>query len=231
MFELNKEVDLTVVTDIGPESRSALIIDNFYQDPDSVRDYAIFDVELRNDHDIMAGIPGWRAYQEDDKVRENLKPLFDNLKKQSIWKYSIDDSRWEKNWNKTNFLCNMMKDCRDIGGGIPHSDGFDINFGAIIYLNTPEECTGGTRLYSLDGIQSPKQIDEGDSFRDKYNEYVKKRWINSHENNDTSEWKVELEFEMVYNRCIIYEADLLHAQWYEEGEFSEYYRIAQVLFI
>ncbi len=227
MFELNERVDITAVTDIGPDRRSALIIDNFYQDPDSVRDYAAFDIDLRNDQDIMGGLPGCRAYTEDDRVRQNLKSLFDNLSKQPLWKYPIKDS-WEENWNKTNFLCNMMKDCRDSGGGIPHSDGFDINFGAVIYLNKPEECSGGTRLYSLNGIQSPNQIKNSDAFRHRYNEYVKKKWLVDH---TSDEWKVELEFEMVYNRCILYEADMLHAQWYEEGAFTEHYRIAQVLFI
>ena len=44
-------------------------------------------------------------------------------------------------------------------------------------------------------------------------------------------WEVELEFEMVYNRCILYEADQLHAQWYSEDAFTTKDRIAQVLFI
>ena len=89
MFELNERVDITAVTDIGPDRRSALIIDNFYQDPDSVRDYAAFDIDLRNDQDIMGGLPGCRAYTEDDRVRQNLKSLFDNLSKQPLWKLSL----------------------------------------------------------------------------------------------------------------------------------------------
>ena len=37
MFELNDKVDITLVSEIGAENRNALIIDNFYKDPDSVR--------------------------------------------------------------------------------------------------------------------------------------------------------------------------------------------------
>ena len=39
MFEVNEKLDITVVSDIGNEKRCALIIDNFYKDPDSIRDY------------------------------------------------------------------------------------------------------------------------------------------------------------------------------------------------
>ena len=45
-----------------------------------------------------------------------------------------------------------------------------------------------------------------------YNEYLKKRW----ENDEGEGWKLELEFEVVYNRCVLYEADLIHAHWYDE---------------
>ena len=41
MFELNKEFDITVVSDIGEEKRNALIIDNFYKNPDEVRQYCL----------------------------------------------------------------------------------------------------------------------------------------------------------------------------------------------
>lgn len=228
MFELSKEVDLTVVSDIGPEGRCALIIDNFYQDPDAVRE-ATFDLEMRNDSDLLAGLPGWRVYAEDFRVKQNLKPLFDNLKKQPIWKNKIDDQVWDSNWDKTNFLCNVMNsETRDVGGGIPHTDSFDVHLGAVIYLNKPEECNGGTRLYSLDGRQSASSVDDRDAFRHLYNEYLKKKW---EEDCNHPDWKVEFEFEMVYNRCIVYEADLLHSQWYDESAFTEHFRIAQVLFM
>jgi hypothetical protein len=54
------------------------------------------------------------------------------------------------------------------------------------------------------------------------------QWLKDH---GTDKWNVELEFEMVYNRMIMYEADLLHAQWYAEDAFTNCDRIAQVLFL
>lgn len=225
MFELNDKVDITLVSEIGAENRNALIIDNFYKDPDSIREYA-FSCNLQNRPNLMSGLPGWRIYEEDSRVRENLKPTFDNLKNQSLWVTEIDEEKWEENWNKTNFLCNVMNSTtRDPGGGYPHMDAFDMHFGAVIYLNTPEECNGGTRLYSMSGKQSTRTLQPGISHL--FNEHAKNKWQYDQED----DWEVELEFEMVYNRCILYEADQLHAQWYSEDAFTTTDRLAQVLFI
>ena len=239
MFELNKEFDITVVSEIGRENRNALILDNFYKDPDEVRQYCI-DSPKSSDPDLIAGLPGWRVFEEDYRVKENLKPLFDQLKKHPIWKHEGSDLVWEKNWDKSGFMCNVMNSkTMDIGGGIPHQDSFDIQFGSVIYLNTPEECQGGTRLYSYFDTQSFPRPDMLASLENnvdmaghQFNELSKNRWIRNWVDVDPlSPWKVELEFEMVYNRCILYEADLLHSQWYSEGMFTDHDRIAQVLFM
>lgn len=228
MFEVNKEVDITVVSDIGPESRTAVIIDNFYKNPDYIRETA-YTLPLKNHPDLIAGLPGWRIFEEEFRVRKNLRPILENLKNQPIWKYEVNQEHWDTNWNKTEFMCNVMNsECRAPGGGVPHEDGFDINFGAVIYLNTPEECNGGTRLYSLDGRQSVRDIENTHGFRHNNNDRLDKRW-KLDPNGDG--WNVELELEMVYNRCIFYEADMFHAQWYDEDAFKDFYRIAQVLFV
>lgn len=236
MFELNKEFDITVVSDIGEEKRNALIIDGFYKNPDEVRQYCI-DSPNRDDPDLIAGLPGWRVYEEDSRVKENLKPLFDQLKQHPIWKSPINEELWESNWNKSGFMCNIMNaKTMDVGGGIPHQDSFDIHFGSVIYLNKGDECQGGTRLYSYFGKQSfprPDMITEDCvAMGHEFNQITKNRWLRQWVDEDPeSPWKVELEFEMVYNRCILYEADLLHSQWYSEGMFTDHDRMAQVLFM
>ena len=48
-------------------------------------------------------------------------------------------------------------------------------------------------------------------------------------NNDR--WRVEHEFEMVYNRMALYESRVLHSQNVDLGMFTEYDRINQVLFM
>ena len=41
MFELNPQCEVTAVIDIGPDNRSAMVIDNFYQNPHAVRELAL----------------------------------------------------------------------------------------------------------------------------------------------------------------------------------------------
>jgi hypothetical protein len=236
MFELNEEFDITVVSDIGQESRNALIIDGFYKNPDEVRQYCL-DSPKRTDPNLIAGLPGSRVFEEDPRVKENLKPLFDKLKNQPLWKNPINQELWDSNWDKAGFMVNVMNaESMDAGGGIPHQDSFDIHFGSVIYLNIPEECQGGTRLYSYFEQQSfprPDMLTEDTlAMGHEFNQLTKNRWMRSWVDEDPmSPWKIELEFEMVYNRCILYEADLLHSQWYSEGMFTECDRIAQVLFM
>ena len=91
-------------------------------------------------------------------------------------------------------------------------------------MNTPEECAGGTNIYSFDGrttLPYGSDIEQqcGKSFDD-INSSLKKY-----------PWKVEHEFEMIYNRCILYEADILHGQNVDLGMFVEYDRINQTLFM
>ena len=41
MFEVNPECEITAITDIGPDDRSAVVIDNFYENPEEIRQLAL----------------------------------------------------------------------------------------------------------------------------------------------------------------------------------------------
>ena len=78
MFELNPELEITAIRDIGPDDRSALVIDNFYENPDEVRDLAIklprvTDLPFVNHHS------GTRAAYQTGEVRKNLEHIFTEL--------------------------------------------------------------------------------------------------------------------------------------------------------
>ena len=56
MFELNPMMDITAVVDVGPDNRSAMVIDNFYENPEEVRQLAlkiprVNDIPLTNHRD------------------------------------------------------------------------------------------------------------------------------------------------------------------------------------
>ena len=38
MFDLSDDLEVKVLKDIGPQKKSVVVIDNFYKDPDSIRE-------------------------------------------------------------------------------------------------------------------------------------------------------------------------------------------------
>ena len=58
MFEIN-DGDILVATDIGPQKKSAMIMDNFYKDPDSVRELCLKSKEVASADN--SDLPGPRA--------------------------------------------------------------------------------------------------------------------------------------------------------------------------
>ena len=276
MFEIN-DGDILVATDIGPQKKSAMIMDNFYKDPDSVRELCLKSKEVASADN--SDLPGPRAAVPVEGLTENLKPLFQQLCSDvKIWGKTLNQKSFDNSWMLSEFICNYLNDETILNkpvGILPHQDsyfgeeklaywkwknvvqheaGYRIDeedliaqyrrdeanfpttqFGVVIYLNTPEECQGGTNLYSLDDVMTldiPPQNTYGiitdENGRVSYNvDYkdIKKSM------EPGGRWKVEHEFEMVYNRCILYQADVLHGQNIDYGMFTDYDRINQVLFL
>lgn len=164
MFEVNDELDLIVLTSIGPEQRSAVVIDNFYKNPDEIRQLCLnsTQVTFQDDPAMIGGLPGNRVYIETEEVTNKLKTTFRQLCSElPIWKHKFDDEVFNKvwNWKNSGFVCNVVNDktlLEHPRGIIPHQDYYrqespveeKTQFGCVIYLNTPEECKGGTNLYN-----------------------------------------------------------------------------------
>tara|TARA_B100000131_G_scaffold24820_1_gene23755 strand:+ start:5068 stop:5808 length:741 start_codon:yes stop_codon:yes gene_type:complete len=246
MFELNSDHDLKIVNNIGNDNRNAVVIDNFYANPDKVRSLALKSpIERRED--LIDGIPGKRSFVETGEVKDKLKNLFDTFcLDESLWKKPIDVYRYERQWDcLRGFMCNVMNDeyiLVDPWLNLPHQDSSKSDyespnqFGVVIYLNTPEECAGGTNLFSYKGMMSlpcsvGQFMDKPEGFDDEVSEtsqifpYIH-RWING-----DREWKVEHRFDMVYNRCVVYESDVLHSPDIDTGMFTDYNRVNQVMFL
>mgnify|MGYP003657171399 CR=1 FL=1 len=93
-----------------------------------------------------------------------------------------------------------------------------------------------TNLYSYKGQMSlpykvTEYIDKPEGFDDEVTRpeqcfpYLRK-WLYG-----DREWRVEYEAEMVYNRCIFYESDVMHSQNIDHGMFTEHDRVNQVFFL
>jgi hypothetical protein len=136
-------------------------------------------------------------------------------------------------------------------GIIPHQDYWEnepdeistYQFGSVVYLNTPEECAGGTNLYSYKGemsISSDWQPKWMQNMSDTYNisgpvltsmsEEKKFKYIKDRVNGNDP-YTCEFEADMVYNRMVLYQSDVLHSADVDLGMFTNHNRINQILFM
>ena len=131
MFEIN-DPEITLVSKIGKENRNALIIDNFYKNPDEVREYALSSKRYspEDNPDLLAAFPGWRVFENDDRIK-NLKPFFTGLSKEPLWRRPINYNHWNDNWDRQGFMVNISNQSSHDHSIIPHQDSFDNHFGGL----------------------------------------------------------------------------------------------------
>lgn len=246
MFEVNDELDVKIAVDIGPQKKRAVVIDNFYKNPDEVRQLCLDSKKITPEEnpELISSLPGNRVFVDTREVQYNLEKVFFMLCfDPDLWERPFDVNYFQAEWDKTGFMCNVINDStllRNPNGIIPHQDSYPMRmnlqgqFGSVIYLNTPEECAGGTNLYSFNGQMTlPDRGRTGIPVPENEDSMTDAELFKHIKGNvDVSpEWTIEHEFEMVYNRCILYEADVLHGQNVDLGMFTDYDRINQVLFM
>ena len=247
MFEINENAFKKVYKHI--QGRTAIVVDDFYRNPDEIREFA---KSLKFEENRKGGLPGIRKSLDTTEVKEKLYDVYFNLCDEYFGNF--DKIEFKKNWDVQGFMVNVTNDTflknEPLNAVIPHQDywpnlpsgGHTLQFGSVIYLNTPDECAGGTNLYSWNDEMSitldtatkwkTKQKTHFDilspvlismSPEDKFN-CLKKR-------TESFNLKVEFEAEMKYNRMVLYPADVLHSPEIDLGMFTDYNRINQVLFL
>lgn len=242
MFEVNKDANIILITDIGPDKRRAIIVDDFYLNPDEVRDYCLSNELITKDKNstLLGGLAGSRVYCEDDRVRTNLKTFFDDVCfDTNIWGKKKNLDSYEESWKKAGFMCNVVNDSTLIDkpeAAIPHQDSYSegIQFGCVIYLNTKDECSGGTGFYSFNNMMCLNESDEcGIPVPQNVNMMSKEEIYNYIKLNVESgdRWRIEHLVDMKYNRMLLYESNILHCPYVELGKFKDFNRINQVLFL
>jgi hypothetical protein len=272
MFELNGDAKVTAFKDINTE-RSAIVVDDFYRDPDEVRELAL-SLKYDNNPGLVAGFPGVRCSLDTPEVKEKLYNLYLDLCSNKLWKLKVqktkllddgsfkiplprknrpfDIDEFNRNWDNQGFIVNCTDDSfikKNPLAGIPHQDYYadepisTYQFGSVIYLNTPDECAGGTNLYSFGGEMSISSDCRSEWMRNMAEIYdikgpvltslpeeqqVKYLQEKVRENNP---YKVEFEAEMKYNRMVLYQSDVLHGMNADLGMFTDYHRLNQVFFL
>ena len=216
MFEINP--DLKVKIEKVPDrawsgiDKMVFVIDNFYQNPDEVRELAKTS-QLYTDKERLAGAIGRRVWEEEQEIIEEMGNkmayVFEQLCTHPDWHIKFDKQHHYNKWSYMRFVVNVTNNDEIIKSGRTtdtacHVDGPYNKWGALVYLNTPEECEGGTDFYS---VVPPN--DDGTENRP----------------------KKEHRCEMVYNRCLLYDANQVHGAVLEPGMFQNCDRLVQVMFM
>jgi hypothetical protein len=246
MFELNENAFIKVYKHI--QGRTAIIIDDFYKNPDEIRELAL-SLKYGVAPGLVSGFPGMRCSLQTLELKEKLYNLYLDLCR-SCGPLREDD--FERNWDNQGFMVNCTNDSfikKSPLANVPHQDYWEgddelispYQFGSVIYLNTPDECAGGTTLYSWKGEMSipldrkpewKQNMSETydiigpvvTSMSDDYKFKLTKDKIDK-------QYTVEFEANMVYNRMVLYQADVLHKANIDLGMFTDYNRINQVFFM
>ena len=200
MFELNKNLNAKVnrvCDDLIIE------IENFYINPDEVRQYAIDSKKYTRDDndDLLAYAIGRRVCEDDLRLEPQMKEVFYQLCNHQEWKIKFDEQSFNYYWSGMRFMVNVtnnqeiLDDGRDI---IIHVDGPLHQWACVVYLNIEEECDGGTEFCS---------ITDQDSF------------------------KLEFSSKMKYNKAVLYNANMPHGAIMRNHMFKSCDRLVQVVFV
>lgn len=161
---------------------------------------------------------------------DHLGPAYDEIIKK-VWPEiheQYEPSYFLESFKRATFMVNVMTS-DNLPPRLPHVDSADRRFFAsAIYLNTPEECAGGTafytfggNLYASDSAVASKTIDvDGKQSSDHF--VV----------DDCGDWKRVGLAEMKYNRMVIYSQNMYHSAYVKPGMFvNSTYRLNQQFFI
>lgn len=226
-FAINEDMEI-FIEEIGSSGQKILIADNFYKNPELVRDLALSippTVNERIQNSLPFGPDSGRLnafYRLDDLgiVYDKLIRLtFPDLT-QNIWKDSIIDS-----FTRATFMVNVMTS-NNLPPRVPHIDHIEERaFASLIYLNLPEECAGGTAFYSFGGSVTGK---EAPLTLDVQGKIKPDHFVAG----DVGDWKIEKIADMKFNRMLLYQQNVFHSAYIKEGMFTDgIYRLNQQFFI
>ncbi len=208
VFEINQNCKVSM-EEYGPNKDRVVTVDNFYMYPDLVRQLAL-DIPASKNKRIRGNNPAHRvnAFYE----LTNMAWIFDDLLRRYWPELTVRVSREAliNSFQGATFMVNVMQS-ENLPALTPHIDNpSDNNWACTIYLNTPEECAGGTSFYTKLNDDPPT-------------EYV---------TDSTDSWELLGIAPMVYNRMVLYIQSVPHTAYVKPGMFTgDLYRLNQQFFI
>ena len=233
MFELSESLEDIAITDVGPEKRNCMLIDNFYKNPDEVRKLAL-KLPKREDINLVNHHSGTRSVYETDELKKNTERLFKELcYDDKFWGRKADQSFIEKNMAVMPFLCDWINQetvAKQPLQLLPFQAYYPENpspfqFTVEIFLNQNMTAQGGTDIWAFAGKTT---VDE-----DMKNMYADADAFSLRKDvyESVLAWKQMMMFGMEYNRAIIIPADILKAPFVTSGMYIEEDRLAQHIFL
>lgn len=198
-----------------------VVIDNFYKNPEQIRDLALSVPKTRNPR-FLHGLPGSRV--EMSYYFGHLGYIFNDVINNV---FPEDVQQMEPSYvydcmNHARFLVNVQNS--NLPARVPHVDcDYVGRFVAGVYLNTPDECSGGTAFYKFKGSKyvDLSNIDPDLTIYDRY-------LLES----DGEHWEKIFQIEMKFNRLILYRQNILHTPYIMPNTFTdERPRLNQMFFM
>lgn len=172
---------------------SITVIDNFYSNPDEVREYALSQLPFP----YLCSIPGERSAGVNPILSTELKSTFEDLlgKKITQWNTFSGKDFWKGEPENMNTCFQMILETEQ--SWVHHDDN---EYAGVIYLTPNPNPNSGTGLFrhKETGIS---EYDPTDPSTD----------LNLHEDRwDLSKWELIDEVKNVYNRLVIYKGKHYH---------------------
>lgn len=217
-FEINPDYKETVEY-YGPAK--VVLVDDFYKNPDLVRELALRIPPSINQR-IRGGNPAYRinAFY----VLDNMAWIYDKLLRKH-WPEIMNNvfpSAIFESFTRATFMINVMQS-ENLPVKVPHQDNTSgTNFASTIYLNTPEECAGGTSFYTYGG-RADVRGESLDMKGTEPTEYI---------TDSVGAWELTGIAEMKFNRMVLYNQSMLHTAYIKPGMFKDdVWRLNQQFFI
>ena len=184
---------------------NALVIDDFYSDPDKVRNFA-----LKQEFKVRGNYPGQRTESYlNDSMKKRLQEI--------LYPYAGTVTNWGGEYTGS-FQYTVSRDRSWI-----HADS-TTDWAAVLYLTPDAPLSAGTGIFK----HKATGLTNWD-YRNSNPEYQKTQPPGD-EFQDMTKWEIGAKFGNVYNRLIMYRADNYHMSLDYFGNNLENGRLFQVFF-
>jgi hypothetical protein len=225
VFEVNSNLSVQV-KEIGPLKRKCIVVDNFYKRPEMVRDLALMIPPTVNER-ILTYLPKGKTSGRINAfyLMDGLAPAFDAIYRECLPEiYSkMPEGEIYRSFRDATFMVNVMTS-ENLPPRVPHIDhpNPDI-YAALIFLNTDDECQGGTAFYTYNNEMTGMA---------QYMDAAKTRYPDHFIVDDVGGWKMIELIPMKFNRMILYPQCIYHNAYIKPEMFvGDVYRLNQVFFI